>query len=161
MPLFALDETKLQIIFKATALGMPRTRAGAMANISSNAFQRYLVRGQALADKIDKGVIDATSVEGEDRLCLLLVLGIEHSKAQGVQNWLETVNQAGSSDWRSHAWLLDRLGGPEFQKQTREIVESTNVQANVSLEDVLTLRQQVQSWEQAQFGSDDVEAEKS
>lgn len=153
--LFALTEEKLVNIFRAIELGMPKTRAAIFGDISQNAFHRYDKRGTELLAKLESGDLTVTDLSDEDRLCVTLVVGMEKAKSKGLSNWLQVINDAGTSDWRSAAWLTERVFSKEFGKRTFEEKEVTKLGATASaenVEDLLAIKRRLRDWEEEEFG---------
>lgn len=154
---FALNDQKLENIFRAIRLGMPKTRAAILGNVSHNAFARHEKRGKELLGKLEDGQIGSAELSIEDQLCVKLVLGMEKARSEGLNDRLQIINDAGSTEWRAAGWLVERTEPKYFGKRIFE--ENTVTQTSISLEgasveEILALKKAIRDWEQAEFGGE-------
>jgi len=103
-----LTEQREAILLKAIEEGMPLKHAAMLAGISYDSLNRWRIRGES----------EYAPPEFRD-FCNAL----QRSEAIAMQRLVGRIGDAGKSDWRAAAWILERRFREEFAK-TQQVEHS-------------------------------------
>lgn len=111
-PCLLTKERQAQLM-NAIADGVPLKQAAMLAGISYDSLNRWRARGEAFnAPLIFRQFCKA----------------LERANAKAMHRLVTNINEAGKSDWRASAWMLERRFGDEFAKPQK--LEHSGPQGN-------------------------------
>jgi transposase len=90
-----------------------------LCSVSPSSGYGWLARGRALAEQYP----DDLPEQAEESLFLEFLEAVENAKAEAEARSVLGIREAGKTDWRAHAWYLERTQGDKYAPKERHVHE--------------------------------------
>lgn len=129
----SLNDDVHRIVCDAVRIGVPITKACALAGVTDRTYYLWMERAQAELEALE-GLSEEEAAQREPSVYLRLLQGVTRARAEKVNNALETLHKmagevnmiTGQRDWKIVAWMLERTEQSDFTRQTKTEVSGPN-----------------------------------
>jgi hypothetical protein len=98
------------MIVLAIRAGFPLTLAAVYGGISRSTLYDWLRRGERVAEADEMGI----AIPDEDFPFAEFTIAVQKALAEWESEQLQAIAEAGKTDWRASAWLLERRFPQEY-----------------------------------------------